>query len=53
MKNYATKFTREQLAGMKNPERDYTNKKALQKPMRKERWLAKQKEKHNKARENA
>lgn len=44
---YATKYTRDVLAGKKNPERDMTNRKALEKPQRKADWLARQKAKAN------
>lgn len=38
---YATKFTRMQQEGKPNPERDMTNKKAQQQPIRKARWESK------------
>lgn len=39
---YATKLTRDIDAGVKNPERDMTNKKALEKPAREAAWKARQ-----------
>lgn len=37
---YATKFTREQMAGKSDPQRDMTNRKAQQQPARKAAWIA-------------
>lgn len=37
---YATHFTREHVAGKKNPERDMTNRKALERGWRNDRRLA-------------
>lgn len=39
---YATQFTREQIAGKRNPSRDMTNRKAQQQPARKAAWLKRQ-----------
>lgn len=39
---YATKFTREHMAGEKEPSRDMTNRKALEQGERRKRWQAKQ-----------
>lgn len=44
---YATRFTMMQQAGMKNSDRDYTNRKATDKPRRKQEWLERQKAKRN------
>jgi hypothetical protein len=39
---YATQFTREQVAGKRNPSRDMTNYKAKQKPQRTAAWHKRQ-----------
>ena len=40
---YATKFTQEQMAGKKDPQRDPTNNKAVQEPRRRKIWEQRQK----------
>lgn len=44
---YATRYTLMHQAGAKNPDRDYTNRKATDKPRRKQEWLEQQKAKRN------
>ena len=44
-----TQFTREQMEGKSDPQRDMNNYKAAQKEQRRKRWLAKQADKKKSA----
>lgn len=39
---YPTRFTREQMAGKKSPQRDMTNRKSLERSNRKAAWSKRQ-----------